>query len=148
MAQLPIPSTEWVVGTHHLRFEEPDILVATVREWITEAHAVEFIDISRQLASRHPVYWVVNQEATKEFPYPRLEPKARQYLARHSCSDWFKGIVHVGGGLLQHITIKGLTLALMLTGTRRFESEFKDSLEEARAWIEEHRAKSSSPGTP
>lgn len=142
MAQPPTPSTEWAVGTHHLRFEEPDILVATLREWITEAHAQQFIDISRQLAARQPVYWVVHQVPTADFPYPRLEPKARQYLAKHSNSDWFKAIVHVGGGLLQHITIKGLTVALMLTGTRRFESEFKGSLEEARAWIEAHRAKS------
>jgi hypothetical protein len=148
MEQAQPTQTDWDVGAHHhVHFEEPDILVATLKGWIELEHAQTFIDITRKLASRGPVYWVVHMQEMEGYPYPRLRPEARTYLADHSQSDWFKGILHVGGGILQRITIKGLTLAMMLTGSRsRFETIFPDTMEDAWAMIDAHRAKPSSSG--
>ncbi|NMO14759.1 hypothetical protein HPC49_29525 [Pyxidicoccus fallax] len=133
-------SGEWVVGNHQLRFESPDILWTRVRGWITAEDAPRWVDILREVTSRGPVYCVVEMVPMEGFPYPRLSQEARQYLARNSSSDWFRGMVYVGGGLLQKITAKGVTMAMLLSGKKRFDVEFVDSVEAARKWIDRNRA--------
>lgn len=131
---------EWIVGNHHLRFEPPDLLWARVRGWITAEDAPEWVKIMSQLSAAGPVYCVVLMEPMEGFPYPRLSQEARQYLARNSNSDWLKGLIFVGGGLLQRITAKGLTVAMLLSGRKRFDVEFVDTLAQAQQWIARHRA--------
>ncbi|MBZ4421905.1 hypothetical protein [Myxococcus sp. RHSTA-1-4] len=131
---------EWIVGNHQLRFEPPDILWTTVRGWITAEDAPKWVDIIREVSAAGPVYCVVLMTPMPDFPYPRLSQEARQYLARNSNSDWLKGMVFVGGGLLQRITAKGLTVAMLLSGRKRFDVEFVDNLEQAQRWLDRHRA--------
>lgn len=132
-------SREWTAGNHQLRFEPPDTLWAVVRGWITPEDGVKWVDIMREVASTGPVYCVVQMTPMPQFPYPRLSQEARQYLAKHSNSDWLKAIVYVGGGILQKITAKGLTVAMLLSGRNRFEVEFVSNQEEAVKWIARHR---------
>lgn len=135
-------SSEWCVGTHHVEFKSPDILVARLRGWITGDDARQLVELTQAAGSHEPVYFVVSMEPMEGFPFPRLSVEGRRYLAANARSEWFKAILHVGGDIPQKITIKGLTLALMLTGIRtRFESVFPADLVSALAWIEEHRLK-------
>ncbi|WP_163992550.1 hypothetical protein [Pyxidicoccus caerfyrddinensis] len=134
-------SRTWIVGNHELIFEPPDTLRAIIRGWITYEDGVKWVAIMRDVTTPGPVsvYCVVQMTPMPEFPYPRLSQEARQYLAKQSSSDWFKAIVYVGGGILQKITAKGLTVAMLLSGRKRFDVEFVDSQEKALQWIEEHR---------
>ena len=132
-------SGTWIVGNHELIFEPPDTLRAIIRGWITHEDGVKWVEIMREVAATGPVYCVVQMTPMPDFPYPRLSQEARQYLAKEKTSDWFKAIVYVGGGLLQKITAKGLTVAMLLSGMKRFDVEFVDSQEKALQWIAEHR---------
>ena len=132
-------SVEWIVGNHQLRFEPPDTHWAIVRGWITQEDGEKWVKLLDEMTSTGPVYCVVQMTPMPGFPQPRLSQEARQHLARHSKSDWFKAFVYVGGGLLQHITAKGLTVAMLLSGKKRFDVEFVKSEDEARKWIAEHR---------
>jgi hypothetical protein len=136
-------SRTWIVGNHELIFEPPDTLRAIIRGWITYEDGVKWVAIMRDLAGPdlvpRTVYCVVQMTPMPGFPYPRLSQEARQYLAKESSSDWFKAIVYVGGGILQKITAKGLTVAMLLSGRKRFDVEFVDSQEKAMQWIEAHR---------
>ena len=127
-------SREWTVGNHHIRFEPPDVLWATVRGWITAEDAPKWVEIILEVTATGSVNCVVQMEEMEGFPQPRLSQAARQYLAKHSSSDWFKSMIFVGGGLLQRITAKGLALAMLLSGNQRFAIEFVDSPEKARLW--------------
>lgn len=130
----------WFVGNHEICFEPPDVLWVKVRGWITAEDAPQWVDIMREVNAAGPVNCVVQMEPMPGFPYPRLSQEARQYLARNSSSDWFKSMVYVGGGLLQKITAKGLTVAMLLSGRRRFAVEFVDTQEAAREWHAKQRA--------
>src|SRR5687768_14868253 len=110
----------WFVGNHEICFEPPNILGVKVRGWITAEDAPKWVDIMREVTATGRVHCMVQMEPMPGFPYPRLSTEARQYLARNSNSDWLRSMVFVGGGLLQRITAKGLTLALMPSVGWRF----------------------------
>ncbi|QSQ25665.1 STAS/SEC14 domain-containing protein [Pyxidicoccus parkwayensis] len=133
-------SGEWIVGNHQLRFEPPDIHWAIVRGWITKEDGEKWVELLRDMTSTGPVYCVVRMTPMPGFPQPRLSQEARQLLAKHASSDWFKAMVYVGGGLLQHITAKGLTVAMLLSGKKRFDVQFVKDDDEARQWIKAHRS--------
>lgn len=129
----------WFVGNHEICFEPPDVLTVKVRGWITAEDAPKWVDIMREVTATGLVHCVVKMEPMPGFPYPRLSTEARQYLARNSNSDWLKSMVFVGGGLLQRITAKGLTVALLVSGRRPFAVGFVDTPEEARTWLAKQR---------
>lgn len=134
---------EWSFGNHQVRFEPPDVAVAHLRGEVTEEDARRLMEIAREVASAQPAYFVVNMQPLEGFPFPRLSAGARKHLVDHNSSDWYRALLYVGGGLMQKITLKGLSMALLLTGRQRFETVFVDSVEEARARIVAHRERES-----
>ncbi|MBJ6760872.1 hypothetical protein DRW03_16985 [Corallococcus sp. H22C18031201] len=111
------------------------MLWATFRGPVSVEDSKQIVDIARATATGEPLYLVADLGVSS------LSVAPRKYLAEHINPEWFRAIVFVGGGMAQKAVTKALMVALLFTGRTRFDTEFLHSLDDARAWIDAHRAR-------
>ncbi|WP_342378836.1 hypothetical protein NVS55_05470 [Myxococcus stipitatus] len=128
---------EWSHGEQRAWLDAPDILCARFRGAITEDTSRWSCGLYEALAARGRFYLAA------DIADSQLSPESRRYLVSHAKAEWFLGIVYIGAALEQKATTKSLMVGSMLGGGRPLDVRYADSLEEARAWIAGHRAKSS-----
>ncbi|WP_426748040.1 hypothetical protein VZQ01_13730 [Myxococcus faecalis] len=125
---------EWSHGAQRAWLEAPDILWARFRGAITEDTSRWSCGLYQSLSAEGRFYLAA------DIADSQLSPESRRYLVEHAKADWFLGIVYVGAALEQKATTKSLMVGSMLTGGRPLDVRYVDTLDEARAWIQEHRA--------
>ncbi|MCP3103104.1 hypothetical protein LZ198_29920 [Myxococcus sp. K15C18031901] len=125
---------EWSHGVQRAWFEAPDILWARFRGAINEDTSRWSCAIYREVASRGRFYLAA------DIADSHLSAESRRYVVANTKADWFRGIIYIGAGVEQRVTTKSLMVGTMLGGTQRLDMTYADTLEEARAWVEAHRA--------
>lgn len=126
---------EWTIGTHRVWLEPPDVLVVKYDGDVQLADAQRVIDIFREVGSQTPFHALVH------FGEAKLHKDARDYMAQQAHAEWFKGIVGVGGNMVQRAISKTMMVALYITGKWNVESDFVETEEQARAALTRQRAK-------
>ncbi|MFP2925003.1 STAS/SEC14 domain-containing protein [Pyxidicoccus sp. 3LG] len=122
-------------GAHHAHFEPPDTLVATFVGLINMDEVKRTSQLYRETFERHGQYYVI-----ADIGRSQIETAGRRYLSDNGRSEWFHGVIYVGADVVQRTFGKAIALAMLFTGKSSFETVFMPSLEEARAWIAQHRA--------
>jgi hypothetical protein len=56
-------------------------------------------------------------------------------------SEWFHAVLYVGADVVQRTFGKAIALAMLYTGKTSFETVFVPTVDEARAWIVQDRAR-------
>jgi hypothetical protein len=137
---------QWIFGTHHFELEAPDVLVARLRDWVTERDAQHLVALLHEICTHGPIYFVVCMEPMEGTPFPGFSPGGRGWLSGHCRPEWFKAILNVGGERPQSVVMEMFIRGLTWRGARtRSESAFFDDLNAARAWIEKHRGAGRAP---
>lgn len=126
--------SEWAFGEQRAWVEAPDILWAKFRGAITVETSQWSCTVYREMSESGQFYLAA--DITGSY----LSPESRGYLVEHAKPDWFRGIVYIGAGLDQKATTKSLMVRSMLSGGVPLDVQYVDTLEQARAWIEQHRA--------
>ena len=125
---------EWTQGEQRAWFEPPDILWARFRGAITVETSQWSCAVYREVGTAHRFYLAADISGSQ------LSPESRRYLVENAKSEWFRGLVYIGAGLDQKATTKSLMVGSMLGGGSPLDLVYVDTLEQARAWIEQHRA--------
>lgn len=126
---------EWKFGAHVVRYEPPDVVVATFNGPINLDEMKRAVEVYGEVA-RHGPYYMIAQIGESQ-----LQADARRYLSENGRADWFKGAIYVGADMVQQTFGKVIALGMLFTGKTRFETTFVKTLPEARAWVEQHRIK-------
>jgi hypothetical protein len=126
---------EWKFGTHVVRYEAPDVAIATFSGNISLEEIKRAVEVYGEIAQRGPYYMIA------EIGQSQLGADARRYLSENGKADWFKGAVYVGADLVQQTFGKVIAMGMLLTGKARFDTVFLKTLPEARAWVDQHRNK-------
>lgn len=126
---------EWKFGAHTVRYEPPDVAVATFSGPISLEDIKRAVEVYGEMAKRGPYYMIA------DIGQSQLGAEPRRYLSENGNGDWFKGAVYVGADMVQQTFGKVVALGMHLTGKSRFETTFVKTLPEARAWVEQHRLK-------
>jgi hypothetical protein len=131
---------EWSFGEHRAWFEAPDILWAKFQGATDLETSRWSCGIYREHGERQRFYLAADISGSM------LSTESRKYLVEHSKARWFLGIVYIGAGMEQKAATKSLTVASMLNGNDPHDVHYADTPEEARVWIEAHRAKRAARG--
>lgn len=126
---------EWSIGKHRVWLEPPDVLVVKYDGDVRLADAQRVIDIFREVGSQAPFHAVIH------FGEATLEKDARAHMMQEARAEWFKGVVGVGGSMVQRAVSKTMMVALYITGKWPVESDFVETEEQARAAITRQRSK-------
>lgn len=128
--------SEWVFGEQQawVDAEVPDILWARFRGAITMETSQWSCGVYRQMSESGRFYLAADITGS------HLSPESRRFLVENAKPDWFRGIVYIGAGLDQKATTKSLMVRSMLSGGEPLDVQYVDSVEDARVWIEQHRA--------
>lgn len=126
---------EWSLGEQRAWFEPPDILWARFRGTTDLETSRWSCAIYKEVAEHRRFYLAADISGST------LSPESRKYLVENSKARWYLAIVYIGAGLEQKAATKSLTVASMLNGNEPHDVHYADTAEEARAWIEQHRAK-------
>ncbi|MCP3103983.1 STAS/SEC14 domain-containing protein [Myxococcus sp. K15C18031901] len=124
---------EWKIGSHHIRFEPPDVAVAVFTGPLTLEDMKRTVEIYGQMAKNGPYYLIADIGGSQ------LHAEARRYLSDNTRADWFHGCVYVGADLVQQTFGKVISLGLFLSGKTEFKTEFVKTLEDARVWVDTQR---------
>ncbi len=128
----------WNNGPHLLEFEPPDIFHCHVRAPIQEHEVRETVRITRQeLGAKRgiKVYFVAHMEGKDG----TFTPGARKYLGATD-TQW-KAIAIVGGNTMVRAAANVTSRAMSLLSERKIPFKMVKTVEEARQFIEELRAK-------
>ncbi|MFP2933177.1 hypothetical protein ACLESO_50130 [Pyxidicoccus sp. 3LG] len=125
---------EWSQGEQRAWFEPPDILWARFRGPITMETSQWSCAVYREVGTEQRFYLAADITGSQ------LSPESRRYLVENAKAEWFRGLVYIGAGLDQKATTKSLMVGSMLSGGKPLDLVYVDTLEQARAWIEQHRA--------
>lgn len=126
---------EWKFGAHIVRYEPPDVVVATFNGPIHLDEMQRAVEVYGEVAKHGPYYMIAHIGGSQ------LQADARRYLSENGRADWFKGAIYVGADMVQQTFGKVIALGMLFTGKTRFETTFVKTLPEARAWVEQHRLK-------
>ncbi|WP_171818595.1 STAS/SEC14 domain-containing protein [Pyxidicoccus fallax] len=126
---------EWKLGAHVVRYEPPDLVMATFSGPINLEEIQRAVAVYGEAAKHGPYYMIA------DIGQSQLGAEPRRYLSENGRADWFKGVVYVGADVVQQTFGKVLALAMLFTGKTRFETAFVKTLPEARAWVEQNRIK-------
>ena len=129
------PRKDWSFGANRAWFEPADILWAEFRGVLDEACVRWSVGLYRELGLRQRFYLLADIRNS------RHTPEGRKYLSQNMRSEWFFGVVYIGASPEQQAVSTGFMLATRKGGTPPYEVVFKDTAEEARAWVEAHHAK-------
>jgi hypothetical protein len=125
---------EWEFGEQRAWVEPPDLLWARFRGPISVETSQWSCGVYREMSEGGRFYLAADITGS------HLSPESRRYLVDHAKADWFRGIVYIGAGLDQKATTKSLMVGSMLSGGEPLDMQYVDTPEQARAWIEQHRA--------
>ncbi|MFP2925002.1 STAS/SEC14 domain-containing protein [Pyxidicoccus sp. 3LG] len=126
---------EWKFGAHMVRYEPPDIAVATFSGPISLDEIKKAVEVYGEIAKHGPYYMIA------EIGQSQLGAEPRRYLSENGRADWFKGAIYVGADVVQQTFGKVIALGMLFTGKTRFETTFVKTLPEAHAWIAQNRLK-------
>lgn len=126
---------EWKFGAHVVRYEPPDIVVATFSGPINLDEIKRAVEVYGEVARHGPYYMIA------DIGQSQLGAEPRRYLSENGRADWFKGAVYVGADMVQQTFGKVISLGMLFTGKTRFETTFVKTIPEARAWVEQNRIK-------
>ncbi|NMO16073.1 hypothetical protein HPC49_26630 [Pyxidicoccus fallax] len=125
---------EWEYGEQRAWVEPPDILWARFRGAVTLETSQWSCGVYRERSEGGRFYLAADITGS------HLSPESRRYLVEHAKADWFLGLIYIGAGLDQKVTTKSLIVGSMLSGGKPLDMVYVDTVEQARAWIEQHRA--------
>lgn len=126
---------EWTIGTHRVWLEPPDVLVVKYDGNVHLEAARQVIDIFREVSAQTPFHALIH------FGGATLHKDARDHMVQHARAEWFKGIIGVGGTMVQRAVSKAMMVGLYITGKWTVESDFVETEEQARAALTQQRAK-------
>jgi hypothetical protein len=129
------PHQEWSFGTNRAAFEPPDLLIAQFRGVADVESARWSVGLYRELAARQPFYLLA------DITDSRHTSASRKYLVEHTRPEWFRGIVYIGAGYEQRAATKGFMVSFLMNGSAPYETQYLDTVEQARTWVAQHRAK-------
>ncbi|WP_164008188.1 hypothetical protein [Pyxidicoccus trucidator] len=112
---------------------EPNVLWARFRGPVSVESSQWSCNVYKEMAEGGRFYLAADIASS------HLSAESRRYLVDHAKADWFQGIVYIGAGLDQKATTKSLMVGVMLNG-EPVDVNYADTPEQARAWIEHHRA--------
>lgn len=127
-------SREWKCGAHRSWFEPPDILWQQFRGMTTLEETRWSVDVYREVASYGPFY-VATDVTGAELP-----PDARKFIAENIRAEWLRGVVYIGAGFVQKAMTKALMVMYLFDKKSPYDIAYAGSMDEARVWIERHRA--------
>ncbi|ATB51352.1 STAS/SEC14 domain-containing protein [Corallococcus macrosporus] len=127
---------DWKFGPHSVRYEAPDIVLATFVGPIDLDEIKRAVDVYGEIAQKYGPYYLI-----ADIGQSQLGAEPRRYLSENAKADWFKGSVYVGADVVQQTFGKVIALGMLFTGKSRFETTFVKDHEEARAWVAQHRQK-------
>ncbi|MDY7230141.1 hypothetical protein [Hyalangium rubrum] len=120
---------EWTFGTHHARWENPDLLRVTFRGPTRVEDVDNLFAIYRALVTERPIFVIADISRST------IDKAARERFSHTIRAEWFHGIIYVGADALQRAITKAIVLALYLAGNWRVDVEFADTEEEAMGII-------------
>ena len=123
-------------GAHHAHFESPDILVAAFNGPIGMDEVKRTAELYQQTFLRHGRYYLI-----ADIGRSQIDAEGRKYLSEHNRSESFHGVTDLGADTLQKTFGKAIALALLFTGKTTFDTAFVNTVDEARAYIDQHRAR-------
>lgn len=121
-------------GAHQFHFEPPDTLVATFEGVIGMEDVKRTAQIYKETFERHGQYYCIALIGRSEIDTP-----SRRYLSDNGRSEWFHAVIYVGANVVQRTFGKAIALAMLYTGKTTFETVFVPTMDEARAWVAQHR---------
>jgi hypothetical protein len=126
---------EWTIGTHHARFEPPDVLWTSIHGPTSLEDAVSLLELYREVGNQQPFFLVTDlREATS------VDLKARDHVSWNLRMEWFRGGIYIGAGLLQRAVASSMTFLHSLTGKESRPQHFVSTEEEARSLIAQERS--------
>ena len=126
---------DWSCGENRAWSEPPDILWAQFRGVLDLESARWSAGLYRELGARQPFYLLADIKGS------RHTPEGRKHLLENNRPEWFLGIVYIGASDEQRAISTGFMLALLKGNRQPREFLYLDTAEQARAWVEEHRAR-------
>ncbi|WP_223645819.1 STAS/SEC14 domain-containing protein [Corallococcus sp. EGB] len=127
---------EWTSGKQRMRFEPPNLVVATFSGEVTVDETRWMVSIYQEVFEDGPFYIIA------DVTHATLPTEPRKYLADNIRSEWTRGIVYVGADMAQRIVTKALSVGMLFTGkSAGFDTVFLESVEAGRAWVAEHQAR-------
>lgn len=129
------PKREWTIGRHQVWLEPPDVLVVKYDGDVHLADAQRVMEIFREVSAQTPFHAMVH------FGGATLHKDARDHMVQQARAEWFKGVIGVGGNMVQRAVSKAMMVALYITGKWTIESDFVETEEQARAALTRQRAK-------
>ncbi|QRN98541.1 STAS/SEC14 domain-containing protein [Archangium violaceum] len=127
---------EWSIGTHYIRFEQPDTLFIKIKGDIGLEEVKQLVDICRELAEKKPFYLITDLAEIGTIP-----SEARGYASKNIRQDWYLGVAYIGANFVAKAAAKGLALMMYFTGKPSFDLEFVHDENEARAALSRQRLK-------
>ncbi len=128
---------EWTVGKHRLYLEEPDLLIVKMGGHTDLDAAKGLVEIYRELGTRKPFFGIL------DVTHSPADAEARGYFTREFKHEWTRGIVYVGAGVVERAVGKAMAVAFYFTGKWKAEFLWTNTMDEARALIQQMRAKQS-----
>lgn len=116
---------EWTFGTHHARWEHPDLLRVTFRGPTRVEDVDSLFAIYRELVAERPIFVIADISRST------IDKAARERFSHTIRAEWFHGLIYVGADALQRAITKAIVLALYLAGNWRVDVEFAETDEEA-----------------
>jgi hypothetical protein len=122
-------------GAHQAHFEPPDTLVVQFNGLINLDDVKRTAELYKETYERHGQYYCI-----ADIGRSQIETAGRRYLSDNGRSEWFHAVIYVGADVVQRTFGKAIALAMLYTGKTSFETIFVPTLDEARAWVTQHRA--------
>src|SRR5690606_10870567 len=129
--------TEWTVGAHRLRFEEPDLVMAELIGPVGMGDAKELVRVLREIGASRPYYFGGDVSRST------IKGEARRYVGEGMSEAWLKGLIYYGVGPLHRAMGKAIMLAMYFSGHVGIDAHMFATKAEALAHIEKMRLKAS-----
>ncbi len=129
------PQDELKYGAHQAHFEPPETLVVSFNGLINMDEVKRTSELYKETFERRGQYYCI-----ADIGRSQIETAGRRYLSDNGRSEWFHAVIYVGADVVQRTFGKAIALAMLFTGKSSFETVFVANLDEARAWVAQHRA--------
>ncbi|MGZ3460094.1 MAG: hypothetical protein ACXU86_16505 [Archangium sp.] len=127
---------EWSLGSHYIRFEQPDTLFLKLQGDVGLQDVEQITRICQELAQRGGIYLIADLAQVGN-----ISADARRHGSKHTRPEWYLGVAYIGANFVAKAAAKGLMLMLYFSGKPAFDLEFVHDESEARAAIARQRAK-------
>ena len=129
--------TEWTIGTHRLRFEEPDLVMAEFIGPVGMDDARELVRVLSGIGASRSYFFCGDVSRST------IGREARRYVGEGMSEAWLKGLVYYGVGPLQRAMGKAIMLAMYFSGHVGIDAHMFATKAEALAHIDRMRLKQS-----